>query len=158
MPSRFTVRLFRPTDMDQLLRIERASFGADAYDRNLFAEFHHTCGELFLVAGGRGRICGYMVTTMRGRAFPDRAEIVSVAVEPKSRGQGAASSLMRNTLRRLRLRGVTRLSLMVRQSNQGAYRFYERYGFRKLRRVPGYYEDGEDGLLMAATVAPPGDV
>lgn len=155
MSTRFTVRLFRPTDMDRLLQIERASFGAEAYDRKLFAEFHHICGELFLVVVSRRRVCGYIITAVRGRMAPDRAEIVSVAVEPQFRGQGAASSLMRSTLRRLRLRGVTGLSLMVRESNQTARRFYERYGFRKLRRVRGYYQDGEDGILMSATVAPP---
>ena len=108
--------------------------------------------------GERGaglRVYGYL-HAREGR--PDRAELVSVAVEPGRRGQGAASSLMQNTLRRLRLRGVTHLSLMVRETNEIARRFYERYGFRKLRRVRGYYEDGGDGLLLSATLVRSKDV
>jgi ribosomal-protein-alanine N-acetyltransferase len=36
----------------------------------------------------------------------------------------------------------------VKVTNDRARAFYESYGFRKLRRVPGYYEDGADGVLM----------
>jgi ribosomal protein S18 acetylase RimI-like enzyme len=37
---------------------------------------------------------------------------------------------------------------MVMTTNRAARAFYEKYGFRKLRRVPRYYENGADGLRM----------
>jgi ribosomal protein S18 acetylase RimI-like enzyme len=37
---------------------------------------------------------------------------------------------------------------MVRSSNSVALQFYERRGFTAVRRAPGYYEDGEEGLVM----------
>lgn len=154
MPPRISVRRFRIADLDRVLEIERTSFGRDAYDRNLFAELFHKCGELFLVAGAGGNICGYIVTCLRGRRSPDCAELVSIAVDPPMRGKGVASSLMRNTVRRLRLRGAVRFSLMVRVSNEIALRLYERQGFRKLRRVPHYYENGEDAVLMQKPLQP----
>jgi len=48
MPGRFLVRRFRASDLDRILTIEHASFGEDAYDRNLFAEYARECGALFL--------------------------------------------------------------------------------------------------------------
>ena len=126
------------------MEIEHSSFGKDAYDRNLFADFFHKCGDLFLVAGRSGKICGYMVTCMRG----ERAELVSVAVDPTERSGGAGSALLASTLRRLRRRGAARVSLMVRPANTAARALYEKFGFSRLRRVRNYYEDGEDGLLM----------
>jgi ribosomal-protein-alanine N-acetyltransferase len=135
--------------MDRVLAVELASFGADAYDRKLFADLLHICGRLFLVVVKAGRVCGYMVTCVHGRSCTDRAEVVSIAVEPGMRGRGAASALMKSTLRRLRRRKISRVSLMVRVSNDAARGFYERYGFRKLRQVPRYYHDGEDGVLMS---------
>ena len=145
MRARFTVRLFRPSDMDRILEMEHDSFGKDAYDRNLFAEFSHKCGDLFLVCERRSRVWGYCVTCIRG----DRAELVSIAVDPAARGKGAGSALLASTLRRLKRRRVARFGLMVRISNAPARAFYEKYGFRKLRTVSGYYEDGEAGLLMS---------
>ena len=145
MTKHFTVRLLRLADLDRILEIEHASFGKDAYDRNLFADFFDNCGDLFLVAARGARIYGYIVTCT-GR---QRAELVSIAVDPAARGKGAASVLMKSTLRRLRRRGVPRLSLMVRMTNTVARSFYEKSGFRRLRLVREYYEDGEDGQLMS---------
>jgi len=141
-------------DLDRILEIEHASFGKDAYDRNLFAEFLHKCGALFLVAEDQDRrVCGYMVSCIRGKGADARAELVSVAVDPAGRGQGAASGLMESTLRRLRIRAIPRFALMVRVTNRKALAFYEKYGFHKVRTVRGYYEDRADGFLMAKTLA-----
>jgi ribosomal-protein-alanine N-acetyltransferase len=149
MSTPLSIRLFRLSDMDRILEIEHASFGEDAYDRNLFADFYHKCGDLFLVAV-RGRIiCGYMVTCIGGRSASNRAELVSVAVDPKRRGKGIASVLMDSSLRRLRRRGVARFSLIVKVTNRPAIAFYEKYGFTRSRIVRQYYEDGADGWLMA---------
>jgi len=154
---RFSLRRFVLADMEELLVIERACFGRDAYDRNLFAEYLRICGALFLVVEGaapaaRGQgvkpvPLGYSIACIcRGR--PALANLISIAVVPEARGRGAASLLLSSTLRRLKLRGVERLTLVARKSNGGAIRFYERHGFTRLRRAPRYYEDGEDGLLM----------
>ena len=43
---------------------------------------------------------------------------------------------------------MARFSLMVKVTNQRALAFYDKYGFRRRRRVPGYYEDGADGLAL----------
>src|SRR5437763_1727215 len=82
-------------------------------------------------------------------AFGNRAEVVSLAVDPAVRCRGVASALMNSCLRRLRLRGISRLALMVKVTNVAARAFYEKYQFEKVRTVRGYYEDGADGWLMA---------
>ncbi len=149
MIKRFTIRRLGPADLERILEIEAASFGREAWDRNLFAEYSRTCGDLFLVAEeGPRNICGYMITCTRGGRRRGQAELVSVAVDPRARGRGAASALMESTLRRLRRRAITRLSLMVKTTNGAARAFYEKYGFRKVRRVPRYYEDGADAWLL----------
>src|SRR5215831_15597320 len=141
MPTPPHVRKLRLSDLDRILQIEQASFGKDAYDRNLFAEYFRRCGSLFLVADGRGKrgACGYAITCIRG----GRAELVSIAVDPADRGRGAASALLESTLRRLRRRGVRRFHLTVRWTNHPARAFYEKYGFRRRRIVRRYYENGE---------------
>ncbi|MGA2195964.1 MAG: GNAT family N-acetyltransferase [Bryobacteraceae bacterium] len=144
MSSEFTIRRFRLSDMVRILEIERAIFPRDAYDRNLFAEYFHTCGELFLVLVRRGNICGYMLTCIR-----PRPEIVSLAVQPGERRKGAARLLLESTIRRLRRRQVGRLNLMVRVKNRAARKFYVKHGFVKIRVVRQYYEDGTDGFLMS---------
>jgi ribosomal-protein-alanine N-acetyltransferase len=77
--------------------------------------------------------------------------VISIAVDPAARRGGAGSALMDSTLRRLRLRRIGRLVLMVRVTNRKARAFYEKYEFRKVRTLRGYYEDGADAWLMVRT-------
>jgi len=86
-----------------------------------------------------------MVACIRG----EQAELVSVAVDPAARRGGAASALMESMLRRLRRRGIERIGLMVKSTNDQARALYERYGFEKGKKAPRYYEDGVDGWRMA---------
>ena len=157
MPSPFQIRRFRIADLDRVLEMEHLGFGKDAYSRKLFAELSARRENLFLVAApgpkvgqtsGAAKICGYIVTCVKG----ERAELVSITVDPAERGKGIASALIKSTRRRLLLRGVSRFFLMVKAGNTAAIRLYEKFGFRRLRRSPKYYEDGSDGWIMAASL------
>lgn len=153
MRSSFAIRRAVPGDLDRILEIEEASFGAEAYDRKLFADYLARCEGLFLLAERRGGVCAYMITCIRGGVLRSKAELVSIAVEPAARQRGAASTLLESTLRRLRRRGVARLHLVVRADNRAAQAFYQKYGFRRVRVVRGYYEDGSDGIAMGRATA-----
>jgi ribosomal-protein-alanine N-acetyltransferase len=152
MKPEYRIRPFRMSDLEAVLAIERASFGADAYDRNLFAELFGECGRLFLVAAAGARIRAYMVTATADRRDTPCAELVSVAVGRAWRGQGIACALMLSTLRRLRLRRVRRITLAVRVSNRPAQALYAKFGFVRRRQIRRYYEDGEDALELLKTL------
>jgi ribosomal-protein-alanine N-acetyltransferase len=139
-------------DLIRIVAIEGASFGPDAYDCKLFAHFLRQCGDLFLVAERNRKVCGYIITCIRVSRGVAKAELVSVAVDPKKRTHGAAAALLESILRRLRRRHVERINLVVRTGNRPALSFYKKYGFRPIRRVPGYYEDGADGIAMGRPV------
>lgn len=130
------------------MRIERASFGAQAYSRSLFRELYRDCGRLFFVARRAGRIVGYVV----GCAGEGSAEVISIAVLPEERQARAGTALMDRLLKALRGRGIAQVELMVRTKNRPALRFYRAFGFRRVGRVPHYYEDGADAYVMKRTV------
>lgn len=134
--------------MPRVLRIEQASFGSEAWPRQLFLELFDDCRELFLVGKLGGRIAGYMVTCVTKR----QAEIVSLAVHPDYRRRGVADALMRHTLRALSKAGVRRAELVVRTGNTAGAQLYRTLGFRRVRLLRRYYEDGGDGVLMARAI------
>ena len=152
MGPRDRIRPAVPADLNRIVEIENASFGQEAYDRKLFADYLLRCGKLFVVLERGRRVHAYMITCMRGHAPGSKAELVSVAVDPAARQTGAAAALLNSTLRRLRRRGATRLHLVVRVTNGPARALYEKYGFRRVRVVRGYYEDGGDGISMSRPV------
>ena len=155
MKNRIAVRRVRARDLERILEIEVATFDVDAYDRNLFAEYTRKCGDLFLVSLAGTKVVGYAIVCRGGPAAANRADLVSIAVDPAVLGKGAGTALMDSILRRLRLRGIDRLVLTVKVTNARALAFYQRYGFRKLRRAPRYYEDGADGFILVRQIAPP---
>lgn len=144
MPAQYSVRPARPSDLTRILSIERAGFGEWAWDRNLFAEYTRTCGELFLVALEGSKVVGYCIGCI-GRGI---ASVESIAVAPSVKGKGAAEVLLRSLLRRVQRRGIARVGLMVKITNLRAIAFYQKQGFRRIRKVSNYYEDHEAGLLF----------
>ena len=140
-----TIRQARHDDLSSILRIEKKSFGIDAWDREMFLHyFAHPDRSVFLVATINGLAVGY-VLAWHGII---RAEIHSVAVTPAHRGKGVAAALLERSIRRLRRRGFGSVSLNVRLENSAAIGLYRRLGFQRVRRVNGYYEDGAPAWRM----------
>jgi [ribosomal protein S18]-alanine N-acetyltransferase len=142
--SAIEVRPFLRRHLERVLEIEEACFASDAYSREFFLDLYHECGGLFFVARRARRIAGYCVGCATGMA----AELVSIAVAPEHQACGVGRALLRHLLIRLRRKHVRTLTLMVRVSNQEAISLYHSLGFRAVGRIPRYYEDRSDGLLM----------
>jgi ribosomal-protein-alanine N-acetyltransferase len=138
------IRPFRPADVERILEIERASFGRDAWPRSMFLGFARHCPDLFLVLKSGRRITGYSITCIAG----EKAELTSIAVDPRVRRQGLAQALLDHTAAELRRRRVRSWWLMVRVDNEAAIAFYRGYGFTRTRQVRNYYEDGASGYRM----------
>jgi len=138
------IRPFLRRHLDRVVAIERLCFAHDAYPAELFLDLYRENGELFFVARRSRRIVGYCVSSATGA----EAEVISLAVVPEHRGAGVGRALMRHTMTRLKRRRVCTLALMVRPENQDALHLYRRLGFRVAGRIPRYYEDHSDGLLM----------
>jgi ribosomal-protein-alanine N-acetyltransferase len=139
-----TVRRFAARDLAAVITIERACFKSHAWPPEWLTAYAADFPDLFMVASIEGRIVGYSAAAL-ARGW---AELVSVAVLPAFRGRGVASALLSATIGKLRRRGTTGLSLMVRVDNRRAQRLYTRFGFARVRIIAGYYEDGSAGLRM----------
>ncbi len=146
--SMVVVRPAKLFDMPEIVRIERASF-REQYPRGVFLVFLENNPDTFLVAEYNGRIIGYVMAYLR----PDlEGHIMSIAVDPAYRGNGIGSALLTEVIERLAARGAKWIGLEVRVSNQNAIKLYERFGFRRIKRVIGYYSDGEDAYYMLLPV------
>jgi len=139
---------FRLRHLERILRIERASFGRDAWPPRYFLELYRDCRRLFVVAKLSGRIAGYAVACLE----QPHAEIASLAVAPDYRRRGIAVALMRHLLGALKPAGARRVTLTVRTGNLAAISLYRSLGFRKARLAAGYYEDGGDAFVMTRAI------
>jgi ribosomal-protein-alanine N-acetyltransferase len=102
-----------------------------------------------VIAAERGpqateRLLGF-ITVARDRGF---GLIVTVDVHPEHRRRGVGRILMRAGEAKLREWGIAGAVLTVGMKNTAAQRLYEKEGYSLFRRIPGYYESGDDALEM----------
>jgi len=86
------------------------------------------------------------------RMGADEAEILSIAIDPRCRGQGLSRNLLLTHLGHLAGRGVRTIFLEVEENNGPALSLYNRAGFTIVGRRERYYREpgGEqlNALLM----------
>lgn len=127
---------YKNEHLDQIMEIENRSF-KQPYNSDIFLSY--TGSPLFLVALDGNRVLGYILGTRSG-------VIVSIAVDPKYRRKGLGKALLDALLDRIK---IPRIKLTVRVGNRGAQRFYIKMGFKPRKKIPKYYENGEDAILMS---------
>ncbi|MFZ5591519.1 MAG: ribosomal protein S18-alanine N-acetyltransferase [Bacillota bacterium] len=131
--------------LEQVLEIERLSFPIP-WSRQAF-EFELTRNDFafYLVLMDADRVVGYAGMWV----VIDEGHITNVAVHPDWRGRGLGRRLLQELIRQAKQKGVLRMTLEVRQSNQVARRLYSTLGFVEGGRRRKYYSDNnEDAIIM----------
>jgi ribosomal-protein-alanine N-acetyltransferase len=101
--------------------------------------------SLWLVAAENGRVLGYVGS----QTVIDEADVMNLAVCEDCRNKGVATLLMEQLTNLLKEKGVMRLTLEVRASNEAAINLYNKIGFHQVGRRPKYYRlPTEDALIL----------
>ena len=88
---------------------------------------------------------------------PDSLYISAIALYPGYRGLGIGTRLLQAARVRARNLGLTRLSLICFEANEGAMRLYQRHSYRERDRRPLvphpslHYDEGDAVLLLRET-------
>ena len=141
--SQITFREMTVDDVESVEEIESESFSLPWTLMDFFYEVWRD-DSIALVGEVDGKIAAYACVWI---SF-EEADVANIAVKKIFRGQGIGKKLFAEIIRRVKLRGVTALTLEVRVSNVAAINLYESFGLRSVGRRKGYYEDGEDALIM----------
>lgn len=79
----------------------------------------------------------------------NECDIYNIAVRPNYQGKGIGSFIMQEIIEICKDNEVDTITLEVREFNYKAIGLYEKYGFKLITRIKGYYsKPSEDGLLM----------
>ena len=90
------------------------------------------------------RIQAFLVS----RAVADEWELENIAVASTARRKGLGSILLKEVLQIVRGEKSHAVFLEVRESNKAARCFYEKFGFEKGGRRPGYYADPKEDAII----------
>ena len=160
-PADVTIRDAERSDLESVVNIERAAFD-QPWPYTAFERFLGESGFLVAVDGEsaarRSRtdadaVVGYVVGDVTPNFGRDIGHVKDLAVADAARRRGIGRSLLGQALVTLAVDGAEVVKLEVRESNDPARTLYRDVGFEIARRVPRYYRDGEDALVMLLDVA-----
>lgn len=80
------------------------------------------------------------------------AHLLKILVLPDSRGKGETQLFWSEITKYLRSQGLQNIYLEVEATNARAIAFYEKSGFKILRKNKAYYSNGDDALIMSMTL------
>lgn len=145
-----------PSDCDRLAEIHATGF-AHAWDR-LEMERMLLDRHVIDVQVSRALI-GEIVTGFAiSRIVAGEAELLTIALDPETRGRGLARILLMEHAQSVRRAGGETLFLEVAEDNAPALALYRGMGFQEIGRRKGYYpaapgEKRRDALTMRADLS-----
>jgi diamine N-acetyltransferase len=120
--------LYRPSDLKAFLEesLSEAAVAADLASPKLLYHLAERGGELvgFVKIG---LVCGFPEHARGSKVM----ELKQLYTAPQATGGGIGSALMDWAMEQFRARGADEVQLSVYAHNDGAHRFYRRYGFDK---------------------------
>jgi len=148
---RYDVRPLTVAQLDECWRLDQRCFiDGEAYSRETF-EYLLTAPES--VSYRAVTPSGHMVGFIVGLVEPDHTgHITTVGVAPEHRRRGIAQRMMHKVEDGFRRRNVRMVRLEVRSVNTGAQHLYNVLGYSVTQRLPRYYSNGGDGLLMVKSI------
>jgi [ribosomal protein S18]-alanine N-acetyltransferase len=138
------IRPFTPNDIPAIASIVREAL-RENYPTSLYLDIHRWWRDGFLVADLDGHPVGFLAAVL---SADGQARVLMFAVTSGFRRRGFGGQMMNAFLQACGMRGIRRIELEVRISNDEAIRFYKRYGFEISQALPKFYTDGEDGYKM----------
>ncbi len=133
----------QPSDLDEVLAIERASF-AGPWSRDMFLEEMDNRHARLVVFRLEGKIVGYICFWV----VLDEAHLLNIAVHPEYRGRGHGRAIMAYLESVCVEEGLNRLLLEVGRRNAAARNLYKKFGFSSIGFRKQYYAAIKDDAFV----------
>ena len=141
------IRIAADTDLEQIMGIEKACFGNDAWSKaNMKSELlaPHTT---YVVAEDDGALIGYAGLSKLEKS--DTSDIQTIAVSDSHRGLGIGRALMNSLLEFASKQGAKEVLLEVREDKPTPQNLYKSLGFAEIDCRENYYQpDGVAAIVM----------
>src|ERR671926_1249606 len=149
----YDIRPLTISQLDETWRLDQRCFiDGEAYSRETF-DYLLTAPESvsFRAVTSGGVMAGFVI----GLVEPDHTgHVTTVGVAPEHRRRNLAKRLMWQVEDGFKKRNVRMVRLEVRSINTGAQQLYRDLGYTVTQRLPRYYSNGGDGLLMIKPLNP----
>ena len=141
------IRRAVPQDMPAIVAIEEQLF-IDPWEQAVFLEALTYFPTTYFVAVTGGTVVGFAVGALENTGENIYGHICNLAVAPGLQHQGIGRLIVNRLEHQFAFELASGVQLEVRLSNTPAQKFYRRMGYRDVFRVPDYYSNGEEAVVM----------
>jgi [ribosomal protein S18]-alanine N-acetyltransferase len=145
--TRYDIRPLTLAHLDECWRLDQRCFvDGEAYSRETF-EYLLTSPEsvAYRAVTPDGAMVGFIV----GLVEPERTgHVTTLGVAPEHRRRRIAQRMLAKVEESFHRCNVRTVRLEVRAVNTGAQQLYRNVGYAVTQRLPRYYSNGGDGLMM----------
>jgi ribosomal-protein-alanine N-acetyltransferase len=155
MKSEIKFRNYRAADLDAMFRLDEACFAEDfRFDVESMRAFAEGQGAVSVIAESDGELVGFLIVHLERTVVGRRGYVVTLDVAEKWRREGVAGRLVGEAERRVAAAGARWMELHVYTGNEGAIRFYERMGYKRVAVERKFYgKSGLDALVYRKMLA-----
>ena len=138
----FQVKPIEYQHIKEIAKLEKICFSCPWSEQTITEAFE--TGTKFFVALKDEKVLGYVGIS----AILDEGYITNVAVFPEARQQGVASVLLEYLFNFAKEKGLSFISLEVRESNTAAISLYEKFGFKTEGMRKNFYSHPQENALI----------
>lgn len=135
------------SDIPEITAIENRIF-PEPWEEQAFCDVLFYYSNTFFTLKHEGKIAGFVIAGIEDTSQAVYGHVMNLAVVPEHRKIGLGARLMQRVEYEFLVSGAEASQLEVRTSNTAAMNFYKRLGYTQVMIVDGYYNDGEDAVLM----------
>ena len=141
------VRNMIESDVESIATMESAVF-SDAWTAKSIEDTYNQPQAFIVTAELDGKVAGYCIVYF----VLDEGEIARIAVDNCFRRQGVGRKLLEQVERTCKEKGIIRLMLDVRESNESARAFYKSLGFEEDGVRKNFYEMPKENAVLMSKV------
>ena len=143
------IKKVSPKNLTAICNLEHEVFKEDAFSKEVIEKLIHQNNFFYkLEKTGIKKILVGFVIVVKDRK--DRVNIINFVINPKYQNKGYGSLLLKYTIERIKKteEDIKKIILNVKTNNSNAIKLYDKFNFRKIKRIENYYKSKESAYLM----------
>jgi len=123
--------------LPEIIRIQ--SEGFETKSRNGIRRYSKRMRKIFYVIKNQDKVVGYCIYYIKPvlslKCFKKKSVIYSISIDKSFRRMGYGEKLLKESIKEMRLNGISSILLYVNTKNLPAVRLYEKIGFRVVTEI-----------------------
>jgi len=143
------------TMLPEILRIQAEGF--DSKNEGNLIKYSTKLRKIFYVIKSQDKIAGYCIYYLKPelsfKGLKKKSVVYSIAIDKKFREKGCGRELLEESIKEMRLNGISSVLLYVNVNNDPAIKLYEKMGFQIIKTIESICGQEETCYIMELKLA-----